>query len=111
GLYFDLKQFDSAKSYAQEAISLVPSEWLYHYLLGLIEKSENRRQLARESLELAIKLNASAAEAHDALGELDFAEGKVKEAVARFQRASELDPQQSAYRDHLASATRQLQKP
>src|SRR5262249_8655864 len=37
GLHFDLKQLDLARNYAQEAIVLAPSEWLYHYLLGLVE--------------------------------------------------------------------------
>jgi tetratricopeptide (TPR) repeat protein len=108
GLHFDLKQIDSARSYAQEAISLAPTAWLYHYLLGLVEKSASRRREARESLELAIKLNTSAAEAHDALGELALEEGTVKEAVASFQRAVELDSRAS-YREHLAAAKRRLQ--
>ena len=36
-LHYDLHHDGVAQSYAEEAISLAPSEWLYHYLLGLIE--------------------------------------------------------------------------
>ena len=110
GLHFDLKQFDTARSYAQEAISLAPSEWLYHYLLGLIEKNANRRPQARASLELARSLNTSAAEVHNALGELALDESNPKEAVSCFQRAADLDPKQPLYREHLAVAKQRLQR-
>ncbi len=106
GLYFDLGHLDVARDYAQEAISLAPSEWLYHYLLGLIEKGSKRWKQARTSLDLAAKLNPSAAEVHNALGELALAQKEPAAAVASFQRAIELDPRQQAYRDHLAAATR-----
>jgi tetratricopeptide (TPR) repeat protein len=110
GLHFDLKQMDLARNYAQEAISLAPSEWLYHYLLGLVERADGRRLQARSSLEIALKLNASAAEVHNALGELALDENDPERAVACFQRASDLDPKQPSYREHLASAKRQVQR-
>ena len=110
GLNFDLKELDLAKSYAQEAISLAPSEWLYHYLLGLVEKSSNHRQAARSSYELALKLNASAAEVHNALGELFLEENNPKQALACFQRAADMDPREPLYREHLAAALQQLQR-
>lgn len=69
-LHFDLQQYDLARNYAQEAISLAPSVWLYHYLLGLIEKSSGRLPQARKSLETAGRLNPSAAEVQQALEEL-----------------------------------------
>src|SRR5205823_14307795 len=110
GLHFDLKQFDTARSYAQEAISLAPSEWLYHYLLGLVEKSSKHFQQAHSSLALAVELNASAAEAHNALGELFLEENDPVQAIACFQRAANLDPQQTVYREHLDAARQRLQR-
>ena len=46
-LHYDLERYDLARDYAQEAVSLAPSEWLYHYLLGLVEKK--RQTLAAGS--------------------------------------------------------------
>ncbi len=108
GLNFDLKQFENARNYSQEAISLAPSEWLYHYLLGLVEVSSGRRRDARGSFETARKLNASAAEVHDALGELYLEENDLTQALACFRRAVELRPDEPLYRQHLTSASRRV---
>ena len=69
-LDFDLKRYEAARNYAQEAISLAPTEWLYHYLLGLVENAAGRSQAARASLETAVKLNPGADEARSALARL-----------------------------------------
>jgi tetratricopeptide (TPR) repeat protein len=105
-VYFDLQRYELARNYAQEAISLAPSEWLYHYLLGLVEKSSERWQPAQSSLEIAVRLNSSAAEAHNALGEVALRQNDPLRALASFQRAVELDPQQPAYRSNLEAARR-----
>jgi tetratricopeptide (TPR) repeat protein len=70
GLYFDLTRDDAARNYAEEAISLAPSQWLYHYLLGLIETRSGKTDRARASLETALKLNPAAAEVRKALDTL-----------------------------------------
>ena len=49
-LQYDLKRYDLAQGYAQEAIALAPSEWLYHYLAGLIAKDSGKWRQARNSL-------------------------------------------------------------
>jgi tetratricopeptide (TPR) repeat protein len=67
GLYFDLARDDAARNYAEEAISLAPSQWLYHYLLGLIETRAGKTERARASLETALKLNPAAPEIRKAL--------------------------------------------
>jgi tetratricopeptide (TPR) repeat protein len=67
GLYFDLMRDDSARNYAEEAISLAPSQWLYHYLLGLVETRAGNTERARASLETALKLNPGGAEIRRAL--------------------------------------------
>jgi tetratricopeptide (TPR) repeat protein len=103
-LHFDLRQFAMARDYAQEAISLAPSAWVYHFLLGLIEKESCRPVEARSGLEAALKLNPQAAEIHNALGELALLEGNFGMAIAGFRRAVELAPDRQEYRANLEAA-------
>jgi Flp pilus assembly protein TadD len=49
-------------------------------------------------------LNPSAADAHNALGEVALRQGDISAAEASFRKASDLDPQQTAYRQNLDSA-------
>jgi tetratricopeptide (TPR) repeat protein len=107
---YDLERYDAARSYAEEAISLSPSEWLYHYLLGLIETHSKRWSKARASLQVAAQLNPSAAEIQNALGQEALGEGDAKRAIAGFQRAAELDPSEQAYRTNLESVRRATTK-
>ena len=69
-LNYDLERYDVARDYAQEAVALTPSEWLYHFLFGLIESRTGHWHQARISLEVAVRLNPSAADAYNALGEV-----------------------------------------
>jgi tetratricopeptide (TPR) repeat protein len=107
---FDLGRYDAARSYAEEAISLSPTEWLYRYLLGLTEAKSKRWPQAQASLRIAAQLNPSAAEVQNALGQVAIAEGDTKLAIASFERAAELDPKEQAYRTNLDSARRSLDK-
>jgi tetratricopeptide (TPR) repeat protein len=107
---YDLERDDAARNYAEEAISLSPSEWLYHYLLGLIETRSQRWQQARASLQVAAQLNPSAAEIQNALGQEALGEGDAKRAIASFERAVELDPKEQAYRTNLESVRRAATK-
>src|SRR4030095_17148092 len=50
GLYYDLRRDAGARSYVEEAISLAPSQWLYHYLLGLIESRSGEKRPGRSTL-------------------------------------------------------------
>lgn len=103
-LNFDLEHYSAARDYAQEAIALAPSAWLYHFLLGLIESRSGRLAAARSSLDLAVRLNPSAAEVHNALGEVALAEGDPQRALKAFGRAAELDSQKPEYRENLEAA-------
>ena len=104
GVEYDLQQYTAARQHAANAIAIAPSEWLYHFLLGLIDKSLGDLQQAEGSLETALRLNPTAAPVHNALGELALARNDAHRAVASFQRASELDSQQPAYRSNLEAA-------
>jgi tetratricopeptide (TPR) repeat protein len=103
-LQYDLKRFDRAEAYAQEALALAPSEWLNHYLAGLAAKGAGKWVQARQSLETAARLNASAPEVQNALGEVALHDNDRVRAIACFRKAVELDPKAPAYRLNLEAA-------
>jgi tetratricopeptide (TPR) repeat protein len=105
-LYFDLKHYDLAQSYVQEATALAPSEWLYHYLAGLIAMGSGRWDQASGNLETAAHLNASAAEVQNAIGEVALHRGDRQSAIAAFELAVKLNPAEPAYRLNLDAARR-----
>jgi tetratricopeptide (TPR) repeat protein len=105
-LQFDLRRYDLARNYVQEAISLAPTAWLYQYLLGLVEKNSGRWREAQTCLDIAIRLNPEAAEAHNALGDVALNENDPQRAIASFERAAQLDPKEPAYRLNLEAARR-----
>jgi tetratricopeptide (TPR) repeat protein len=104
GLNFDLLRFDTAREYVQAAISISPATWLYHYLLGLVEKSANHLADARTSLELAAKLNSTEAVVFNALGEVVLEQGDRKLAVSYFEQAAKLAPNDPRFRENLEFA-------
>jgi tetratricopeptide (TPR) repeat protein len=75
GLYYDLKKYDSARACAQKAIQLAPSEWVYHFLLGLTEADSGHLPESLHSLEIAARLNPSGSDIQSALE-------KVRHAMA-----------------------------
>jgi Flp pilus assembly protein TadD len=96
----------------KQTLALAASEWLYHYLLGLSSRRSGRLEEARQSLEIAVRLNPSGADVHNALGEVALREGDAHRAIASFQRAAELDPHQTEYRLNLEAARNAaVQKP
>ena len=95
-----------ARLQVSEAILLAPSEWLYHYLLGLVEQADGNFDRARESLETAVRLNPSAVDALNRLGNLAMARQDYTEAVRQFKKASQLKPRERAYQQNLKTAER-----
>jgi tetratricopeptide (TPR) repeat protein len=104
GLNFDLQRYDAAREYAQAAISISPATWLYHYLLGLVERSANRLTDARASLETAAKLQSTEAPVFNALGEVLLEQGERRAAIAAFEKAVKLAPNDTIFRQNLESA-------
>ena len=96
-VHYDLRRFDVARGFAAEAIGVAPSIWLYRYLAGLIAEQSGRWAQARSSLETAVQLNGTAAEVHNALGEVALHGGNAEGAIASFERAVELQPKEPAY--------------
>ncbi|MGI8988939.1 MAG: tetratricopeptide repeat protein [Bryobacteraceae bacterium] len=106
GLYFDTKQYDQARQDVRKAINLAPSEWLYRYLLGLVEKSSGRLQEAADAFETAVRLNPSAADAFNQLGDLAMRRNDFGRAIRNFEAAARLDPNEPTYRVNLSAAQR-----
>ena len=104
GLEYDLQEYATARMYAQAAINIAPSERLYHYLFGLVNRSLGKLPEAHGSFETALRLNPSAAPVHNALGELALQENDPQRAIVSFEKAIELDPQPAAYRTNLDTA-------
>jgi tetratricopeptide (TPR) repeat protein len=104
GLNFDLRRYDAAREYVQAAISIAPATWLYHYLLGLIEQSVNRLADARASLETAANLQSTEAPVFNALGEVLLALGERQAAVAAFEKAVKIAPDDPTFRRNLESS-------
>jgi tetratricopeptide (TPR) repeat protein len=102
-VYFDLGRYDSAAESVQAAIQIAPSRWLYHYLLANIALKTRQWEQAKSSLVVALKLNPTAAEAHNAFGKLALELNDRKTAIAAFERATQLDPKEPAYRMNLES--------
>ncbi len=106
GLNFDLQRNDMAREYVQAAISISPATWLYHYLLGLVERSANHLADSRASLEMAVKLQPTEAPAFNALGEVLLEQGERQAAIAAFEKAVKLAPGDATFQRNLASARR-----
>ncbi|MFN0120752.1 MAG: tetratricopeptide repeat protein [Blastocatellia bacterium] len=104
GLNFDLQRYDAAREYVQAAISISPATWLYHYLLGLVERSANRLSDARASLETAARLQTTEAPVLNALGEVLLQQGERQAAIAAFEKAVRLAPDDPAFRQNLEAA-------
>jgi tetratricopeptide (TPR) repeat protein len=104
GLNFDLQRYDVAREYVQAAISISPSTWLYHYLLGLVEQSSRRFADARSSLETAAKLEPNEAPVFNALGEILLELGERPAAVVAFEKAVKLAPNEANFRRNLDRA-------
>lgn len=70
GLQLDLGRLEEASSYAQEAVSLAPTAWEHHYLLGLAGQRLGRLAEAEAAFAVAVSLDSKAADARRALDEV-----------------------------------------
>jgi tetratricopeptide (TPR) repeat protein len=104
GLEYDLHKYDAARIHIEAALRIAPSEWLYQFLFGLVNRSHGKLPEAQASLETALRLNPAAAPVHNAVGELALEQNHPQQAVASFEKATQLDPQQAAYRANLERA-------
>ncbi len=109
-LHFDLKNSALARGHVQQAIFLAPSEWMYHYLLALVEESEGKTGAEKQSLDAVVKLNPSFADAFNRLGNVAVANRDYAEAIRNYRKAIQLEPGEKAYRLNLATAESKMGK-
>ena len=86
GLNFDMQRYDVAREYVQAAISISPATWLYHYLLGLVERSTKHLADARASLEIAVKLQPTEPPVLNALAKYCWNKVSVRRQLRRLKR-------------------------
>ncbi|MDQ6663186.1 MAG: tetratricopeptide repeat protein [Acidobacteriota bacterium] len=108
GLYYDTRQYEAARQFARRAVAIAPAEWLYHYLLGLIENASGRLDPAHDSFETAVRLNPSAADAFNQLGNIAMSRQDFVEAKQNFEKASLLDPRETTYQVNRDAAKLRL---
>ena len=104
GLHYDLQRFEIAREYVQAAIGMSPTTWLYHFLLGLVEKGASRLPDAKTSLETAARLNPSEAPIFNALGEVALQQNDRAAAIQHFEKACALAPGEETFRKNLELA-------
>jgi tetratricopeptide (TPR) repeat protein len=81
-----------------------PDEPLVSFRRGLLLKRMGRPAEAERAYLRALDLGMDQAELHNNLGNLALADGRVDEAVARFERALELEPDNEVIRQNLDRA-------
>ena len=77
-------------------------------LLGALQSVRGDCDKAITTLTLAIDLKSNDASLHRQLGDLYFRLGNIKQSIVCYQRAAQLDPQDSEIRNNLGVALRQL---
>jgi TolB-like protein/DNA-binding winged helix-turn-helix (wHTH) protein/Tfp pilus assembly protein PilF len=93
-----------AKAAVTKALQLDPSLARAHLAFGLILlNSEWNWSGAENEYRIALKLNPNCADCHSQYGVLLGGLGRNDEAIAQTNRAIELDPLSSSYRDWLAA--------
>jgi len=70
----------------------------------LVERSANRLTDARACLETAAKLQSTEAPVFNALGEVLMEQGERQAAIAAFEKAVKLAPNDATFRQNLESA-------
>jgi tetratricopeptide (TPR) repeat protein len=88
----DPKAVDEAFVHLNEGLRLRPDDLKPLLLVADIFFSQNKTSAAIEQLRAMLARNANSAEAHYYLGVATEHQGKIKDAVAHYQRALKLDP-------------------
>lgn len=116
---------EESRMYITKAIELLPDVAVYHYVKAKIEESEGNTALARASYERTLELDPNFADAYAGIGAIIVEEGQkvldeaayksdrefnaakkrsreiFANALTYFQKASELSPDEVAYKRNL----------
>ena len=101
-----LKQPADSARHLNTAIQLQPGYDEPHYFLGLLYRTQQRLDEARNEFQTTIRLNPEHAKAHGNLGLVLMDLGDLNGATAGFQSALSLNPNDSIARESLDEITR-----
>jgi hypothetical protein len=88
----------------EHTLAVTSDNFLARTNLGVALLDHRRNDEARRHLAEAARLRPDLAIAHQNLGRLELAAGRMEEAIAAFRRAVELEPQASRFRLELQQA-------
>lgn len=94
---------DAAIRTLRESLKLAPRNSQLHAMLAAVLARQDREQ-ALEEYQAAIRLAPPNPELYESLGVLLHAGGRIDAAIAAFQEAARLDPQNSRVQSELAGA-------
>lgn len=91
------KKFDQAKQLFQKMQSVPGAGALPHYAMGVVAYQEKNLKLAEKSWQEAARLDPKDPRSRNNLGVLRSAEGKHGDALAQFQMAAKMGPENPTY--------------
>ena len=113
-LFYQRGYLDQAGIFLQQALRDDPSSAEALYGIGSVYLNQNKNAAARDAFERCVKLTANypdtQPDAWNNLGVLDTREGKLTDAVDKFQRALKLNPRHLLSLNNLGNAYRSLKQ-
>jgi tetratricopeptide (TPR) repeat protein len=91
--YLSMNRLEEAAIYARKAVELAPNDPRTHYALAVIEKLRSRWEVALESIQAAIRLDARSAKFQFEQGDMYWLLGRHQEALESYRKATELTPE------------------
>jgi predicted TPR repeat methyltransferase len=91
-IYAKLRQIPLAITCFSKAITLDPTQSIYHNNISNAYKLINNLQLAILHLHEALRLSPNNAESYNNLGSLYYTIGNIKQAIPQFEKAIRLNP-------------------
>jgi arylsulfatase A-like enzyme/Flp pilus assembly protein TadD len=101
-------RLDEALATFARARQVDPSNAMVLVNAGTVHLVAGDRTRARQAFEAALELDGAVARAHNSLGVIAAEEGRLPEAIARWQRAAALDPADYQTLFNLGSTLRRL---
>ncbi|MBS2037764.1 tetratricopeptide repeat protein [bacterium] len=96
-VYMAQKKYDQAKAHFQKMTGVPGAGVAAQYCLGVVYYQQKNLAMAEKSWREAVRLDNKDARSHNNLGVLSSVQGKHVEALAEFQLASKLNPENPSY--------------
>ncbi|MCS7220808.1 MAG: glycosyltransferase [Anaerolineae bacterium] len=102
---FQAGRYKDAASRLQKALSIHPSLYDVHFLLGACYQRLGRLEEAAREAEIELQAHPDHVLAWSLLGQVRLSQGRIAEASAIFQRVQQLEPESWEARFHLHSVS------